>query len=198
MKRIILIGDTIRLGYEPAVRAALSDVAVVWGPPECTQHTTQILFYLTTWVIDRNPDLVHINSGHWDSRRVIRGEDGNVVPLPIYRRNVRRILGLLQRHTRARIIWATTTPMMFPAYERTQRRDGGTSRNPQCIREYNTAATAEAARHGIAVNDLHAFVQSRGLRAMMHGDGAHFTNTGYDALGRFVAKAVRRELQSSS
>ena len=32
MKRVTLIGDCIRRDYQPTVRDALSDIAVVWGP----------------------------------------------------------------------------------------------------------------------------------------------------------------------
>ncbi len=194
MKRVILIGDSIRLGYEPAARAALADIAAVTGPAEGTQHTANILFHLWSWVITQDPDVVHINSGHWDTRRVIRGEEGNVIPLEIYRENVHRILTAIRRHTRARIIWATTTPLMIPAYEQTQLRMGGTSRDPDSIARYNEAACAEAAPLGVTINPLHRFVARRGPRRLMHADGAHFTPAGYDALGREVARAVRREL----
>src|SRR6478609_5573015 len=197
MKRVILIGDTIRLGYEAAARAELADVAAVTGPTEGTQHTANILFHLWSWVISQNPDVVHINAGHWDTRRVIRGEEGNVIPLEVYRANVHRILSSVQRHTRARIIWATTTPLVMPAYENTQRRMGGTSRNPDSIKLYNAAAAAEAAKLGVVVNDLHRFVITRGQRRLMHADGAHFTPAGYDALGRQVARVVQRELARS-
>lgn len=194
MKRVILIGDSIRLGYEPAVRDHLADEAAVTGPAEGTQHTANILFHLWAWVVTQAPDVVHINAGHWDTRRVIRGEEGNVIPLETYRENVRRILTLLQRHTRARLVWATSTPLRMPEYERTQRRHGGTSRDPASIARYNAVACAEAARLRVAVNDLHRFVMRQGTRRLMHADGAHFTPVGYDALGRQVAASIRREL----
>lgn len=192
MNTVLLIGDSIRLGYEPAVRAALSDLAYVSGPSEVGQHTTNLLFHLWPWVIARQPDLVQLNAGHWDTKRVARGEDGNVVELDHYRANVRRIIQTIQRHTWARVVWATTTPVLFHAYDVAQRRlPGGTSKHPDAITEYNRAAREEAAALGAPVVDLEAFVLSHGPEKLLQPDGVHFTPAGYDWLGDQTAAFLR-------
>lgn len=41
---IVLIGDSIRMGYEPVVRAALAGRATVWGPETNGGHTVNAFF----------------------------------------------------------------------------------------------------------------------------------------------------------
>jgi lysophospholipase L1-like esterase len=198
MKRVLLLGDTIRLGYQEEVRSRLSDLAIVHGPAENGQHTANLLFHLWSWAITQDPDVIHLNAGHWDSRRVVRGEVGNVVAVGAYRDNVRRILAALVRHTRAKIIWATTTPVQWPEYEVSQTKWGTPGRDIDSIETYNKVAVEEAAALGVAVNDLHAFVHAQGQRRMMHDDGAHFSSEGYSILGKEVARVIRTELERES
>jgi lysophospholipase L1-like esterase len=194
MKTVLLIGDTIRLGYEPAVRAALADCAHVSGPAECGEHTTNLLFRLQAWVLARQPDVVQLNAGHWDTRRVVRGGDepGNVVPLAAYRDNVARLIAAVRGHTRATVVWATTTPVLRENYERAQRRlPGGTGKHPDAIRDYNAAACAVARELGATINDLHACALAAGIERVLLPDGIHFTAEGYELLGAHTSAMLR-------
>lgn len=194
MQRVVLLGDSIRLGYEPAARAALGDVAFVWGPPENGQHSVNLLLNFWLWVASRQPDVLHLNAGLWDMRRVAAGVDGNVVPLEIYRANVARLVALARQHTHARIIWATTTPIQAEAAARTHRRSGLAGREAADIPRYNLAACEAAREQGAVINDLHAAVCAAGATSLLDADGVHFTPAGYELLGQTVAAAVRAHL----
>ena len=109
MKKLVLIGDSIRMGYEATVRTELAGLADIWTPAENGQHTVNLLLRFYEWVVQQKPDVLHINAGLWDTRNVIRGQPGNIVPLEIYRLNVRRLLAyckanaakVMQRHTQS-------------------------------------------------------------------------------------------------
>ena len=70
MKKIILIGDSIRLGYDKYVKDALSSVAEVYYPNDSARFSEYTLRYLSDWKHDNgwgeDIDLVHWNTGLWD------------------------------------------------------------------------------------------------------------------------------------
>lgn len=196
MKRVVLLGDSIRLGYEGVVRAELADVAFVWGPAENGQHTVNLLLNFWNWVAAQQPDVLHLNAGLWDMRRVAWGETDTVVPLPRYRENVARLLALARRHTCARLIWATCTPNNQAPLDRTHRRAGLAGRSAADIEPYNRAAVEVAQAEGVLVNDLHRLVVQAGPANLLDADGVHFTPAGYETLGKAVAQIVRSQLQA--
>ena len=46
-KNVTLLGDSIRMGYEPTVRAELADVAEVWAPEGNCMHSVHHVFNLS-------------------------------------------------------------------------------------------------------------------------------------------------------
>ncbi len=191
MKRVVLLGDSIRLGYEGTVRAELAQEAFVWSPPENGQHSVHLLLNAWVWIMAQQPDIVHVNSGLWDTRRVLRGVPGNVVPLEQYRENVRRLIEVGQKHAGARVIWATTTPVREAAAIQGHWRKGLAGRDGSEVERYNAVAVEVARAMGARVNDLHAVVMAQGRDKMLLEDGTHYTAAGYEVLGQAVARAVR-------
>ncbi len=55
MKRVVLIGDSIRMGYEQTVRSALADVAEVFTSVENGGPTELVLSCLTENVTAHRP-----------------------------------------------------------------------------------------------------------------------------------------------
>jgi len=56
MKAAILIGDSIRMGYEGFVRDALAGTADVWAPEENGGTSRNVLAHLDEWVLSRNKE----------------------------------------------------------------------------------------------------------------------------------------------
>lgn len=191
MKRVVLLGDSIRMGYQATVRAELADVAFVWTPGENGQHTVNELLHFWDWVVVQQPDVVHMNAGLWDTRRVVRDVEGNVVPPDAYRANVARLIQLTRRHTQAKVIWATTTPINDAAALLTHLRSGLSGRVGADVEAYNRLAIDAAKENGATINDLHGAVMSAGIDKMLGGDGVHFTEAGYEMLGKHVARVIR-------
>jgi lysophospholipase L1-like esterase len=187
LPRVVLIGDSVRGGYQPVVERRLEGLAEIVGPGGST--TGSVLENLSAWLIARDPDVIHINCGLHDCAIEKTGELR--VPLEEYRKNLEAIFGRLRRDTRARIIWATTTPINWEREvlvpPRLMRRDSD-------VRAYNAASVEIARRFGVEINDLYGVVTSAGRDTQLGGDGIHFTEAGYELIGTVVAEAIRARL----
>lgn len=186
MKRIVLIGDSIRMGYQPYVQELLSAQADVWGPEENGETSQNVLAHLDDWVIRRQPDVAHVNAGLHDLKRPREGGPAQI-PLEAYQENVRAILRRLLTETDARIIWATITPVNEAWHHANKPFD----RFEADVAAYNRAAVEICQELGIPVNDLYRVVESAGRDTLLIQDGVHFNERGYRLLAEQVAKAIQ-------
>ncbi len=195
MPRVLLLGDSISLGYTPPVRRALAGAAEVVHPPDNCQHTAFGLEHLEAWLGAGRWDVIHFNFGIHDTHLLdARGAlvtDAPAVPPTAvrirhtpeqYRANLERIVDRLER-TGAALVWASSTPVLHRAGERLD-----------VIPAYNRVAADLMAARGIAVNDLFGFVMPH-VKEWQRPDRCHFTVPGYEQLGRQVADAIRRALE---
>jgi lysophospholipase L1-like esterase len=188
MKKVVLIGDSIRMGYQPFVVGELKDLVEVWGPAENGGPSRRIVEHLDDWVVRSGADVIHLNCGLHDLRREF-GAD-TACPLADYRRNVETILRAALERSRAAVIWATTTPVN-QAWHHARK---GFDRFEADVDAFNCAALAVAQSLGVEVNDLNALVAREGRDTLLTPDGVHFTPDGYRKLGAAVAEAIRRRL----
>lgn len=200
MKQISLIGDSIRIGYQPIVTELLADQASVWGPEENGGHTVNLLIHLRDWMTAHLPqaDVIHINSGLHDLKTITPDSREQVIPLDHYRRNVRALLTALQEHTHAKLIWATTTLVIDQRF-RDQYNNGadvGFLRYNEDVLAYNDAARQICGDLNIPVNDLYAVVKDAGPEKIMEDDGIHFLNEGSAVLAAAVVAAVVAAVQN--
>ena len=186
MKQVVLIGDSIRMGYQPIVAAALRGQAEVWGPKENGGDSANVLAHLDQWVIARQPEIVHLNAGLHDIKRPF-GETRNQVPLDRYRQNLEAIFRRIQDETQALLIWAKTTPVN----ERWHHARKGFDRFEADLAAYSNAALDIARRMAVPVDDLSRPVLDGGRDTVLADDGVHFTPRGYNLLGRAVAACIR-------
>ncbi|MDE2705706.1 MAG: SGNH/GDSL hydrolase family protein [Gemmatimonadota bacterium] len=181
---IVLIGDSIRMGYQDHVASELAGRAEVWVPEENGGDSRNVLAHLDQWVFARQPDLVHVNCGLHDLKRAFGSE--SAVPLAEYEGNVRQILQKLQRELNGAVVWATTTPVD----ENWHHQNKGFDRLEADVEAYNAAARAVAVDLGVPIDDLFAVVQREGKARLLTQDGVHFTEEGSQLLGRTVAECV--------
>ncbi len=186
MRSVILIGDSIRMGYEPLVREALAGGTQVRGPSENGGTSTNVLAHLDEWAVSRGADVVHVNCGLHDIKRE-RGAAGLATPLEEYRANVETILGRLLDASGARVVWATTTPVIEERHNAVKDFD----RLSADVAAYNRAGLDVARALGVEVNDLFDVVTRGGPAGLLTDDGVHFTRAGYRLLGKAVAEVVR-------
>ena len=186
---VFLIGDSIRMGYCETVKQELSDVAEVVYPEENCRYSQYIITSLRAWSGLCDPErvqLVQFNCGHWDSAHW-DGEDIPLNTVELYQQNIRRIIVRLRSmYPKAKIIFATTTPMN-PNGE-----NSVNERTTAEIIQYNQAAVAAAGECGVKVNDL--FELTKDWEPACYEDYCHFTPEYFAVLGRHVANFLKKEL----
>ncbi len=184
MPLVILIGDSIRMGYQDHVASQLAGRAEVWAPEQNGGDSRKVLAHLDPWVLVRQPNLVHVNCGLHDLKRAFGA--ASEVPLAEYERNVRQILQRLQRVLNGAVVWATTTPVDEAGHHQNK----GFDRLEADVEAYNAAACAVAEDLGVPIDDLFAVVQRAGKAQLLTQDGVHFTAAGSQLLARAVAECI--------
>jgi lysophospholipase L1-like esterase len=190
LPRVVLIGDSIRLGYAPRVAERLSGKAVVISPPENGGDGANVLAHLDAWVLRNKPDVVHFNCGLHDLKRS-RADGRHQVELERYAENLRRIVARIREGTDAAVVFADTTPILD---QRHARRGADFDRTEALVRRYNAAAVAVMAEMGVPVHELHWAVEQGGPWTMLGPDGTHYTAAGSDRLAEAVADCVLRQV----
>jgi hypothetical protein len=93
MKKIILLGDSIRMGYDKYIKDALCGLADVYYPEENCRFTTHFLRFVHEWkskgLWSDDVDLVHWNVGLWDCLELFGDEP--LTSVSEYERNIARI-----------------------------------------------------------------------------------------------------------
>ena len=111
MKNVMLIGDSIRLGYEGRVRELLGSDVTVFSPGENCRFTKFTLWGMFSWMEEwGNPhiDVIHWNTGIWDLHRCTA--DGENFTLLDEFVDTNRRLAIQMESYSENLIWATITP----------------------------------------------------------------------------------------
>ena len=188
MPKVVLVGDSIRMGYAPLVAKRLDGKAIVISAKPNGEDSGNVLKNLDEWVINETPDVVHINAGLHDLKLK---DTSYQVPLVDYEKNLKTILERIRKETKAKIIFATTTPILDSLHAQ---RKAGFDRFEADVRNYNIAAVSVMKQAGLPINDLHELVESRGKEKLMGGDGTHYTQEGYEMLAVAVTDSILRSL----
>lgn len=184
---VALVGDSIRLGYQPYVSVRLRS-HLVWGPDRNCQSSRFLLTHLDRLVLDHLHDrtLVHINAGAHDLRRIEADGHEVHVPLSEYRSNMSQIVRRLGGDTRvAGVVVALTTPV-----DDVRHRTNDSLRYNDDVVAYNEALVDAAAGEHVYVNDLYGEVR-RCRFDPLSDDGIHFNEAGKEYLGASVAKYLK-------
>jgi lysophospholipase L1-like esterase len=188
---VVLVGDSIRIGYAPVVAEKLKGLAEVVSPAENGGDSGNVLKHLDEWVIRHDPAVVHFNAGLHDLKTDPKTGAKQVGP-DDYKKNLAEIVRRLERETSARLVFATTTPVID---ERTRNKNPFV-RNEADVEAYNRAAReVVASSPAVVVDDLHATVMGLGPASALVADGVHFTPEARQAQGEQVARVVREAIE---
>ena len=183
--KLVLIGDSIRMGYQDLVRGKVGDRAVVWSPAENCGNSLMHRQNLDAWYLAPQADVIHFNCGIWDC--IPMEQDGEpAFSLGEYLRNLELILRRIKRGSKARLIWAATTPCLAPRDETPKQR---CSVHPNFPR-YNAAAAELMAAAGVEVNDLYRAIMDAGVCDCLQDDKAHMAPLGNEALSDAVVRYI--------
>lgn len=169
MKQILLIGDSIRKGYDLYVKKSFEGVAQVSYPEENCKFAMYVLRFLHYWKAELkidNVDAIHWNAGLWDTLKVY-GDDC-LTRLDTYVDTVMRIQDRIEfLFPRAVSIFATSTPVIesgfIPEFEMRYNGD---------VERYNAAACEALTKRGVIINDLYTLLKDKPAR--YHSDQTHF------------------------
>lgn len=200
MQNVLIIGDSISLGYTPKVARILDGRAIVSHNPGNAQYSSCGLRHLKSWLGEDRWDAIHFNWGIWDLHHLEPSADPLEPSTSAFNRdgvrrttpeqyaaNLEAIVNIL-RPTAAKLVWASTTPL------------------PESIKIachkgeevlYNSVARQVMEAHGVAVNDLYSHAL-REIGRIQPPDDVHFTEEGYRYLGQRVASVIAGALGLST
>ena len=189
MKKILLIGDSIRVGYDKYVKMAFEDSAEVVYPSEVCRFASYVLRYLNIWTSSLNigddVDLVHWNAGLWDCLRMI---DGKVhTDIEVYADYIERLCVCMPHYfPNAKFIFATSTPVQEHLF-------GDLKRYNKDVEEYNRVACDIVAKYGHSVDDLYPLVAD--MPVEYYSDLTHlYTKNGTKLLTDAVVSSIEKVL----
>lgn len=187
LPKVLIIGDSISIGYTDPVRQRLEKEADVRRIPCNGQSTDFGLQNIDAWLGDEKWDVIHFNWGIWDTHIIAGEKIRNTTE--VYRANLKALIEKLKA-TGARLVWASTTP---PATDI----GGELGLKKENTAIYNDIAKSVVDDYHVQIDDLYRLVLPR-LQALQTEDGVHFTPAGSEVLADQVAESIRRELKKSA
>jgi acyl-CoA thioesterase-1 len=182
LPRVLLIGDSISIGYTLPTRKALAGKANVHRLPENCGSTQKGILSIDDWLGSGTWDVIHFNWGLHDVKYI---EGRFPTPIEQYEANLRQLVERLKK-TNARLIWCSTTPV--PNAELSP------PRKNKDVLAYNAVALDVMRERGVAINDLYGFALPR-LTKIQRPRNVHFLPEGYDRLADQVATSILAALK---
>jgi acetyl esterase/lipase len=200
LPNVLLLGDSVSIGYTLQVRELLAGKANVYRPvraranrPEnCSDSRTGVV-KLDRWLGDIEWSVIHFNWGLHDLKHVhvagkhSKSNDPNSPTLATveqYQANLEKIVARLKK-TDANLVFATTTPVVPGTLD--------PLRTPDAPVRYNAAAVQVMQNNDVRVNDLYAFCEPH-LSEWQLPKNVHFNSVGSQAIAERVASVIEEEL----
>lgn len=185
MKNLLLVGDSIRIGYDKSVRKSFQNKVNVIFPNENCRFAAYLLRYFHEYLGDvkgEDIDVVHWNAGLWDCLRLF-GEEP-LTPLDVYAYYIERICVRIRKICpNARVIFATSTSVLSEKMRKDFKRYNAE------IEKYNEIAVKTVEKYGFEIDDLYAL--SVQLPETAHSDPVHYyTPAGTKAFTNQVLSSV--------
>jgi lysophospholipase L1-like esterase len=199
LPNVLILGDSISIGYTPFVQKELAGKANVSRPKANCGETRMGLAGIDAWLGDGRWDVIHFNWGLWDLcyrnselKNSVQGNRDKVngkqaVPVAEYEANLEKLVERMQQ-TGAVLIWAPTT--VVP--------EGEAGRVVGDEVKYNAAADRVMKKHGVRIDDLHELTKTFGPELFTQPGDVHYTAAGYAKLGAQVAAAIFAALRKST
>ena len=196
LPNVLLLGDSISIGYTLKVRSRLANIANVYrpldhaekAPANCADTGTGIK-NLHKWLGDKHWDVIHFNFGLHDLKyldkagKYVTPDQGKQVTLPeIYATNLRQLVGEMKK-TGASLIWCSTTPIPEGA--------AGRVKGDEVV--FNAIAEKVMKENGVAIDDLYSLMAPRCAQMQKQRD-VHFTEEGSDFQAAAVADIIQKHL----
>ena len=199
LPNVLLLGDSISLGYTSYVKLTLEDKINFFRPLNAKggyvncAGTTNGINHIDEWLkISSKWDLIHFNFGLHDLKHVdpTSGKNSSNPKNPqqadvkAYKKNLTTIVKKLKA-TQAKLIFATTTS--YPDNPE------GPLRKADQPAKYNKIALKIMKKYNVEINDLDGLTASR-LEELQKPNNVHFTKNGSEVLGIQVVDIISEAL----
>ncbi len=199
LPNVLIIGDSISIGYTLPVRKSLDGKANVFRPEVNCEHSELGAKEIKKWIGNKKWDVIHFNFGIWDTHYMYNGKMVLEQDLPNikiddvvfrhtteqYINNLKKILAALKK-TGAKLIWTTTTPFIY--YDKPTKK---------LLLKNNEKAVELMKNENIQIDDLYNLALPN-FKKWLSKDGCHFTGFGYEQLAKQVASMIKSSLTSCS
>ncbi len=185
LPRVLLIGDSVSIGYTIGVREKLKGKANVHRIPQNGGATEVGLEKMTAWLGDGKWDVIHFNFGLHDAK--FSSEITQRATREQYADNLRKLVAQMKA-TGAKLIFATTTPVP----------KGGIlspTRKFDSIPVRNEIAVKLMQDNGVVIDDLYA-VTLPVMEKVGRPNDVHFAPEGYEVLAKAVAASIESVLKA--
>ena len=194
LPKVLILGDSISIGYTVPVRNLLKGKAEVIRPKANCGPSERGVANIKKWLGDGKWDVIHFNFGIWDTHFINKGKivpRGKVSSTPDakrrnsteqYIKNLKTIIEALKK-TQAKLVFATTTPWISYGED-----------TLELIKTNNQAAVELMKAEGIAINDLNTLATAN-LKQWQKKDGCHYTLEGSKGLAKQVAEVIGKTLE---
>lgn len=190
IRQLLVIGDSISIGYTPYLEKALVPAVVVVHNPGNGGSTVRGVENLDQWLDNKDWDLILFNFGLHDL--VYKDQDNKydvtngkqAVSQEEYRKNLGIIVSRLKK-TNAKLFFVTTT--VVP--------ENSPGRKVEDPARYNDVAKELMKTAGIPVIDLYKASQAIHPAQSKPGN-VHYTPEGYEQLAAFMLDAIRPVLKN--
>ncbi|MCQ2742007.1 MAG: GDSL-type esterase/lipase family protein [Bacilli bacterium] len=193
MKKILLLGDSIRMGYDSYIKEELSEFEVVYDDSDNGRFSAYTIWQFNYLNNRFGPfDIVHFNNGYWDMNT--EGPKGErITPIEDYIHNFKRLISMI-KESGATPIFATTTPIFKLPIPTGEIAPNKLYTNED-VKEYNEAALKLMKEEGVVVDDLYSLM----LQEPGYGkcsDNLHLTEECYKKCAKQASEVIRQVAKS--
>ena len=193
MKRVLLLGDSIRMGYDEYVKEILSgEFEVVYDDADNGRFSAYTLWQANQFFKNCGKfDVVHWNNGYWDMN-VEAPMTEAMHPVDEYVHFLGRILAQI-RNNGAVPVFATTTPILSKEAAAEVIKEGITPfvYDNEWVVKYNNSAVSFMKSEGVMINDLYSLCL-KDRHYYKCPDLLHLTEEGYRKCAEKTADAIRK------
>ncbi len=192
--KVLIIGDSISIGYTPFVKENLNQDAIVNHNPGNAQHTGTGLKKVKEWIGNEDWDIIQFNWGLWDlcyrhpdakvygNRDKINGEV--TFSLDDYEKNLERIIQSIKQVSNAQLIFVTTS--YIPKHE--------AGRFKKDAQKFNKVAKRVMKKYDVKVNDIYKASKAIHKVYGKGDDDVHYSKKGYEKLGKIISEFLSKEI----
>lgn len=193
---ILIIGDSISIGYTPFVKEHFRGKATILHNPGNAQHTGTGMEKIDEWLGDEKWDIVQFNWGLWDlayrnpkamaygNRDKINGKV--TFSVDEYASNLDSLVTMIKSKTDAKLIFVTTS--YVPDEE-----VGRFSSDPE---KYNAVAKSIMKKHDIEINDIYKTSAKIHKKYGVGSNDVHYSPEGYKMLGEVISSFLEKEIKT--